>query len=505
MNLVSHIEAVANNDKEAIAVETESNKISYMELNVRSCKVSNWLCKHGIKRGDRVAIMLPNGIEFIEIYMGILKVGAIVVSLNPCLTKCELQDILHDCNASFLFISDDSNSIDPSGERNSSALKLEVHVRLVTNGYSVDSELQLNTSEMSDIFKTTEMASDEPAVIVYTSGTMGRMKGVTLSHRNILLNINAKKKLLKLDSTDRLILFLPLFHCFGQNAIMNSAFAVGATLILHRFFSPSVIIDSIKRDRVTRFFATPTIYRIICSVASKDDFGDLKFFFSAAAPLSLELEDAWYCKFGYHIYQGYGLTETSPFSSYNHFSHYKKSSIGTPIDGVEMKIVDMYNGTDLPSGGLGEICIRGHNVMLGYWENYDATKEVIRNGWLHTGDIGKMDQDGYFYYIDRLKDMIIIDGLKVYPAEVELAILSHPKVFDVAVYGVPDHWLGEKVHASVILEDGLHLSVSDLLSYLRIRIANYKLPLHIDFVPTLPKTPSGKVLKRELRNNYLTA
>jgi long-chain acyl-CoA synthetase len=343
------------------------------------------------------------------------------------------------------------------------------------------------------------LRADDPAAILYTSGTTGKPKGVLLSHGNLVSNVHATNHHTRMTPADRLICYLPLFHCFGQNFIMNASINSGATLVLHERFVPEEILQSIQNNRVTMFLGVPTIYlRYLAMPNIEPYFATVRYFFSAAAPMPIEVARRWAERFGRIIYEGYGLTETSPFASYNHDFTYREGSVGTPIENVEMKVVDE-QGNELPAGEIGEIVIKGPNVMQGYYECADETAQAVRDGWFFTGDIGRMDDDGYFYLVDRAKDMINVSGFKVWPREVEEVLMQHSAVGEVAVIGVPHGDSGEAVKGFVVLNGTETIREQDLIEFCRSRMAVYKAPRFVEFIDVLPRNPSGKILKRELR------
>lgn len=480
-------------DKPALIFGDETH--TYRELEETASRVANGLLKLGVTRGDRVALFLPNIPSWASFYLGTLKIGAVAVSLNPALKADEAGFILNDCGAKAVVTTEALRRNVPT-----EAMPLLRHC-LIADGSAGEGcipfrKLVEGASGRAD---AVEMEPDSPAAIVYTSGTTGFPKGAVLTHGNVVSNVEAKVRCLGIRPDDRLLLFLPLFHCFGQNAVLNSGLGAGATLVLHQKFDATEVLRSIRDDGVTMFFGVPTTFILLCEQASEADMRSVRYYFSAAAPLPPEVEKRWQQKFGLPIHQGYGLTETSPFASYNHRFRHKPGSIGTPIEGVEMKIVDPDDGRELPPGAAGEIVIRGPNVMLGYWNRPEETAQAIRNGWLHTGDIGRTDADGYFYVEDRLKDMINVGGLKVYPAEVENVIYEHPAVSEAAVYGLPDALLGESVAAIVVLKPGHAPAEAEIISHCRRGLSAYKVPSAVEFVESLPKNPSGKILKRVLR------
>jgi long-chain acyl-CoA synthetase len=338
---------------------------------------------------------------------------------------------------------------------------------------------------------------DETAAILYTSATTGRPKGVMLTHGNIVSNAYATVHHLKMTEADRGLCALPMFHCFGQNAIMNSLVTAGGTLLLHERFVPDAFVAAVAAQGITILYGVPTMYILFLSMPAAD-FRAVRLCFSAAATLPGDVEARWHATHGHWIQQGYGLTETSPFASYNHDVAFRRGSVGTPIENVEMKIVDA-DDREVVDGALGEIVIKGPNVMKGYFGDAAATAASIREGWFHSGDIGYRDGDGYFFIVDRLKDMINVAGFKVFPREVEEVLFRHPAVKEAAVVGVPDPVRGEAVKAFVVLKDGVHVTAETLQALCRSSIAGVKVPERIEFIGALPKNPTGKILKKELR------
>jgi long-chain acyl-CoA synthetase len=467
-------------------------EISYRQLDEQASRVAHVLTGLGIRKGDRVAICLPNVPEFVWSYLGVLKIGAIAVSVNPALTAPELEHVLRDSGAAALIAADDVFGRIGAGFTRLSRMRIGPGT---APGCVWLDELMRGASP--DAIGL-DLAGSTTAAIVYTSGTTGVPKGATLSHSNVLFTMASKQRYLNITPEDRLLLFLPLFHCFGQNAVMNAGLHSGATLILQQGWNAANALQSIVRDRVTILCAVPTHFIALAGAATAEQMRGVRYFFSAAASLPAEIERSWLERFGRPIHQGYGLTETSPFASCNHVSRIRPGSIGTPIEGVEMAVVDS-EGRHLPPGEAGEIVIRGPNVMLGYWNRPEETRDAIRNGWFHTGDIGRVDEAGCFYIIDRLKDMVIVGGINVYPAEVENVLYLHPAVAEAAVYGVPHSSLGESVQATVVLKLGSMATSQELLAHCRARLAPYKLPTSIEFADALPKTGAGKILKRKLR------
>ena len=495
MNIAQHLERACLCFPDKPAVIFEQTTYSYAELNQIANRVANGLAQLGITKGERVALLLPNIPQFIFAYLGIIKLGAIAVSLNTQLQSAEVSFILTDSQAAAIVVTPEL-----VGQVQTDQLS---HLRelLVASPEATPNSLAYLIEHANPEYQAQTMERDDPAAIVYSSGTTGFPKGVTLSHSNVISNMYAKNLYCDMRPEDRLLLCVPLFHCFGQNAILNSAINACATLVLHRSFNYEQIIQSIARDQVTMFFGVPTIYVLLLNKAEPAALSSIRYFFSGAAIMPVEIARRWYATFKIFIHEGYGLTETSPFAAYNHRFRYKFGSIGMPIDTVEMRIVDVDTGANVAAEQVGEIIVRGPNVMLGYWNNPTATEQAIRNGWFHTGDLGKYDTEGYFYIVDRLKDMINVAGIKVYPAEVEQVIYQLPAVAEVAVYGIADEVTGERVMAKVVIKSGHQLSEREIFALCRKQIASFKIPSSIEFVESIPKNATGKVLKRLLRNS----
>jgi len=345
-----------------------------------------------------------------------------------------------------------------------------------------------------------EREGSDTAVILYTSGTTGQPKGAELTHDNLRVNAEVSTRLFGAQEDDVVFGGLPLFHSFGQTCAMNVALLAGCTLTLLPRFEPGKALDILERDRVTVFEGVPTMYGALLHHPGKDDVdvSALRICASGGAAMPGELLRAFEAQFGCTVLEGYGLSETSPVASFNHPDRERKvGSIGTPIEGVEMAVVDEQD-RPLPPGEVGEIVIRGHNVMKGYWQRPDATAEAMRGGWFHTGDMARVDEDGYFFIVDRKKDLIIRAGYNVYPREVEEVLYEHPAVREAAVVGVRHPELGEEVGAAVALKDGAEVGEEELRAYVRDQVASYKYPRLLWFVDELPKGPTGKILKREI-------
>jgi len=494
MNISQSVERAAKFFPDKSAIVFEGTRISYADLNARVNRLANALKANTVGRQTCVALYLPNIPEFVICYLAAVRVGAIAVSINSMYKSEELKYILNDSGCVLIFTTGDLLPNIPLSECPG------VKQVLVCEGDPQDHPtLQAWLEKGSSQGATLDMDSDDPAVLLYTSGTTGFPKGATLSHGNVVSNAWSAVHHAGFTQQDRMILFLPIFHVFGQNFIMNATFMACATLVLHRRFVPDQVIDSIHRDRVTMFFAVPTIYIALLNMPLPNDrFASIRYEFSAAATMPREISARWTERFGRPVYEGYGLTECSPFACYNHDFRHKFGSVGTPIENFEIKILDE-NDREMPVGKWGEICIRGPGVMKGYWRKPSETRHALRNGWLHSGDIGMLDDEGYVFIVDRVKDMINVSGFKVWPAEVEEFLYKHPAVKEVAVFGTPHPDKGETVAAAIVLKDGETATGEEIIDFCRNHLAVYKAPARVDFLPELPKSATGKILKRTLR------
>jgi len=494
MNVAEHVERAAHRLKAHPAILFEGKEVSYETLDYCAAALADSLARHGVRRGDRVALYLPNIPAFALAYLAGLKAGAIVVSINAIFKWEEVRYIVNDARPKVVFTTADLLPNLPRPECPSVE-----HTVLCEGGEPDEIALEDWLSRGDPSVRAASMDPDDPAVLLYSSGTTGFPKGVTLTHANVVSNVRTTAKLCRFHSSDRLAAFLPLFHVFGQNFIMNAGFEAGATLALFRRFVPEAVLAAIGRERITKFFAVPTIYiGLLNADLAKYDFSSIAFYFSAAATMPEEISRRWTERFGKLVYEGYGLTECSPFACYNHASRHRFGSVGTAVEGFTLAILDDRD-REVPRGAWGEICIRGPGVMKGYWGKPEDTDHALRAGWLHSGDIGRMDEEDYVYIVDRVKDMVNVAGFKVWPAEVEHVLYRHPAIKEVAVYGAPDPDKGEEVRAAIVLREGASASPEALAQFCREHLATYKVPQRVELVRELPKSATGKILKRVLR------
>jgi long-chain acyl-CoA synthetase len=490
-NLANILTETAERHGDSTAFKLDDIELSYHMLDCAASRISNLVEDRGLEPGDRVGLMLPNVPYFPSIYYGILRAGGVVVPMNVLLKGREVSYYLGDSGAKLLFAWGDFADAADEGADEAGA-----EVILVKPG-----EFEKLVGAYSDEYEPVDRAGDDTAVVLYTSGTTGKPKGAELTHDNLLNNCRAMAGFADIDENEVLLGALPLFHSFGQTCTMNCAVAAGATVTMLPRFDPEKALEIIERDGVTIFQGVPTMYNAMLHANRADsaDVSALTRCMSGGAAIPVELIRGFEEKFGAMILEGYGLSETSPVASFNHPDRERKAgSIGTPIEGVEMQVWDD-DGREVPQGEVGEIVIRGHNIMKGYLNRPEATAEAIdAEGWFRSGDMARMDEDGYFFIVDRKKDLIIRGGYNVYPREVEEVLYEHPAVQEAAVVAVPDEKLGEEVGAAVVLMKGESLDAAELKSYVKEQLAAYKYPRKVWFVDELPKGPTGKILKREI-------
>jgi long-chain acyl-CoA synthetase len=502
LNIADYLERHANQTPDRIAIRFEGRSITYGQLDRDANRLASSLRANGVAAADRVALYLPNVPEFAVAYYAAQKLGAIPVTINAILKMEEVRYLLDDSGASVVVTMDELTGY-VSDDCTALRLRIVVDPKDGKPGWSGLADL---LASGSDRFESVQRGSEDIAALLYSSGTTGFPKGVSLTQHNIHSNIALPPLARYSDYRpgDRLATFLPLFHVYGQNYIMNAAFLAGATIVLFPRFVPEVVLRAIGEERITHFFAVPTIYiNLLAMDLSGYDLSSLRYEMSAAATMPEEISRRWTERFGRRVFEGYGLTECSPFSCYNDSVEHRFGSVGRAVDGFELKIFDE-SDHELPFGEQGEIVIRGEGVMQGYWMRPDESKASLRGGWLHTGDVGRMDKDGYVYITDRVKDMINVSGFKVWPAEVEQYLYKLPGVQEAAVYGVAAGAQGEKVVVAIVLKAGTTLTAEDVIAYCRQNIAAYKVPARVDIVKDLPKSPSGKLLKRVLRQQATT-
>jgi long-chain acyl-CoA synthetase len=490
MNLAETLVATAAAHADRTALKLDEIELPYAAYDHATARVAGLLRERGLEPGDRVALMLPNLPYFPILYYGVLRAGGIVVPMNVLLKRREVRHQLADTGARLVFAWHGMAAAAEAAAQDTGTACV-----LVRPG-----EFEALLGAAPVVEEVAERDDEDTGAVIYTSGTTGRPRGAELTHRNLRRNAEVSLGVFDLGADAVILGTLPFFHAFGQTCAMNVAVVAGGCVTMLPRFDPQRALEIIERDRVSVFEGVPTMYSALLGLPEPErfDVGSLRLFVSGGSALPVrvlhEVEEAFRCP----VHEGYGLTETAPVASFNHPGQVRKpGTIGTPIEGCEMRIVDE-DDRELAPGQVGEIAIRGEHVMKGYWHAPEATAEVMRGGWLHTGDLGHVDEDGYFTIVDRKKDMIIRGGYNVYPREVEDVLYEHPAVREAAVIGVPDAHLGEDVAALVALREGAHATPAELRAYLKREVAAYKYPRQVVIVDDLPLGPTGKVLKREL-------
>ncbi len=516
-NLASLLEGSAGKYPDRDAVVLGDTRLTYAQVNGAANQVANLLVSRGIEKGDKVALSCANLPYFTIVYFGILKAGATVVPLNVLLKGREVAYHLDDSDAKAYFCFQGTPEL-PIGQEGHTGFEQAdgcEHFWMITADPSAESPiagtetLGQGMGGQPPTFETVSTDEDDTAVILYTSGTTGQPKGAELRHRNMRDNALSGEALFgaNAEQPDTYLCVLPLFHSFGQTVIQNGGFAYGGTVVMLPRFEADAALKTMAKEKVTFFAGVPTMYWGL--LGALDDSGvdvkqlaaNLRVAVAGGSALPVEVHKDFEKRFGVTILEGYGLSETSPVASFSKFGEaVRVGSIGTPIPGVEMKLLEPESWDEVAAGpdAIGEIAIKGHNIMKGYYDRPDATDEVIKDGWFRSGDLGRCDEDGWYYIVDRSKDMIIRGGYNVYPREVEEVLMTHPDVSLAAVIGVPHDSHGEEIKAVVILNDGAGISEQELLDWGKEQMAGYKYPRQVEFVESLPMTATGKILKREL-------
>jgi len=491
-NLADLLQRSAAEHPTRVAIKLDETELSYTALDQAATRAAALLGARGVQPGDRVGIMLPNVAYFPICYYGALRAGAAVVPMNGLLKEREVAFQLGDAEAKILLAWHEFADTARAGSGLTDA-----ECMIVAPG-----EFEALLGHGSPAPGVAERRSDDTAVLLYTSGTTGTPKGAELTHENLRRNVEVTVDIFGLDERSVTLGALPLFHAFGQTCALNATISVGGCLTLLTRFDGGKALAILERDRVTVFEGVPTMYAAMLNHprAGETDVSTLQVCVSGGAALPVELMRAFEQKFGCQILEAYGLSETSPVASSNRRDRERKpGSIGLPIDGVEMRVIDN-GGTEVPQGEVGEVAIRGHNIMKGYWKREEATAKAIdRDGWFKTGDLATVDEDGDFFIVDRKKDLVIRGGYNIYPREVEEVLYEHPDVHQAAVIGIPHDELGEEVGAAIVLKPGAHCTPPELREFVKQRIAAYKYPRHVWFVDELPEGPTGKILKREIK------
>ena len=487
-------------DREAVVCEAE--RLSWRELDERAARMAGGLRGLGVQAGDFVVLQLPNGIAYLVAFYGALRIGATVVPANPRYPLPELLHILQDCQAAAIVLP-------ASGAQQLQTIRGNVptlrHVLAVDGpavaGNSIPLDAWLAT-QTPFVPSAPPVLAATPATCLYTAGTTGRPKGALLSHAGLLWDFDQARQRFAINEHDRCLCVLPLFHSYAQMACLLASVSSGAALVILPQFRPEAAIRAVATERISVFPAVPAHFGALLSAIRPDtpvDFRSLRVAVTGGAAMPPPVLHALQERYGISVLEGNGPTEAGPLAYLNPEQGVRKpGSVGLPVPGVQVRIADAQDA-ELPRGTPGEVLVRGPNVMVGYLNQPEQTRTALRNGWLHTGDLGLQDEDGYVFLIDRLVDLILVGGLNVYPQEVERALLLHPAVADAAVVGAPDTTRGDRVVAFVVFRPGAAAAEQDVIRYCRTQLAPYKCPRTVLVREELPRNAAGKINKAELR------
>lgn len=473
-----------------IAIRDHGRQFTYQELtdSIASCR--NYLYEAGVRLGDRVGIFSKNNAEYIFAYMAIVSLGAIAVPINFQLSSRETAFILKDAGIRHLIT---HKTLDLGKSLASLGCNAEITQHDITGIISSTAKPAPSLPEDFD--------ENKPAVIIYTSGTTGSPKGAMLSHKNLICNADQMLDVLNGKRTHRILCVLPMYHCFGWTCSVLYPLLRGARIVILDAFVPKETIETIRSEKITDLYVVPSICSLLTRTASPEDLSSIRLVISGGTTLPLKIEEDFAKKFGLSISEGYGLSEASPVVCFNPIGKNKNGSIGKSLKNIEWRLVDT-EGNDVPLGEAGEFIVKGPNVMLGYWNQPEATSNTLRDGWLHTGDVAKADEEGYVYIVDRIKDMIISMGENIYPREVEELIYQFPGIKEAAVIGIPDKLRGQAGACFYALQENAECDVHELKKFLQNNLALYKVPREFHNLPALPRTTTGKIAKRILLEEF---
>jgi long-chain acyl-CoA synthetase len=496
MNISNNLEKAAFYFPNRPALSEAGNEITYSGFNDLANLVASGLLASGVKPGEHIGLLAPNSANWLIFYFGVLKAGAVAVTLSSLLTPDEMTLLINHSRPRFLFTSEEKLG------HLESLRKIGALEKVICRG--ADLELQDLMNIGTGSFKALDRNRTDTAAILYTGGTTGTPKGVMLTHENINTSSHNVAFSEHSTETDRALCFLPFNHVFGQMHIMNATILSCGCLEILPAFDLDRILAVMQSGRVTKLFCVPTVYaRLLTLEGLKEKLGRVRYCFSAAASMAAEIVRQWKERTGLTIYEGYGLTESASAVTYNHYYRHVIGSIGTTVPGVEVEIRDK-GGNRVRQGQEGEICIRGHNIMKGYLNNPEETSSAFwEDGWFRSGDVGLLNEDGYVYIVDRIKDMIITGGENVYPREVEEVLYTRQEVEACAVVGLPDKEWGERVTAFIAPKPGQKIVPEELKTFLKSRLSPFKVPKEYIVVSELPKSPAGKILKRELKKRWI--
>ncbi|ANU12497.1 Long-chain-fatty-acid--CoA ligase [Planococcus halocryophilus Or1] len=512
MSLMTRVHEIAKQNPTKAAYNFMGQDTSYKEFDQKVAFFAGALKELGVEKGDHVAFLLGNTPHFLISLYATMRLGATAVPINPIYTPDEIAYIVNDSDAKVVVALD---MLLPLIEKAHAALPaVASYVICETDPAMPEKMAQLPEAVKSKIYSFTklltnstvnsefaEVEADDTAVILYTSGTTGKPKGAMLTHQNLYSNARDVGEYLQISETDRVVATLPVFHVFALTVVVNAPLLQGATIILVPRFNPKEVFEVIKANKATVFAGVPTMFNFMNQLPDVDpaDFATVRLTVSGGSAMPVALLHSFEDKFNVRISEGYGLSEASPVTCFNPIDRERKAgSIGTSIINVENKVVNEL-GEEVAVNEVGELIVRGPNVMRGYYKMPEETASAIRDGWLYTGDLARVDEEGYFYIVDRKKDMIIVGGYNVYPREIEEVLFAHPAILEAAVVGLPDPDFGEEVNAYVVLKDPT-VSIEDLKVYCAEHLAKYKVPRQFEVLQELPKNTTGKILRRSLKD-----
>lgn len=494
MNIASNLEIASFHFPENVSLIDNDRQLTYKELNLESSRIASALAETGVAPGDHIAVCLPNSCSWVAVYFGILKAGAVAVTLPYAMTRNELNPVLDDCRPKVLFT--DSAKLADIEE------KPYIACTIAGQG-DLSYETFRNRGDFA--FRTVDRRPDETAAILYTGGTTGPPKGVMLTQWNIISAAFNVAQYERSNENDRALCFLPLNHVFAQVHIMNSAIRSAGGIVLQPSFNMDSLIETINRFQVTKFYSVPTVYiRLLSLPDLSEKLRPVRYYFSAAASMASELVREWKSRTGMNVHEAYGMTESASMVTYNHYHRHIIGSVGSPVHGVEIQIRNP-QGKVLDTNEPGEICIAGPNIMKGYLNKSAETETAFWGRWFRSGDVGYLDENSYLFIVDRIKDLIITGGENVSPREIEEVLYGRSEIEECAVIGLPDAEYGERVVAYIVPRQGKAIDPDSLKAFLKSHLSPFKVPKKFVTVTELPKSSTGKLLKRELKQQVLNA
>ncbi|KPK77716.1 MAG: AMP-binding protein [Phycisphaerae bacterium SM23_30] len=495
MNVAHNLESAAFHFPEKVAVIEGDRKVSFAEFDRDANRIAAAMVGAGAQPGDHIALCAPNSYQWLVFYFGALKVGSVAVTFSHSMMQDELLKVLEDCKPKIMLVADEKMD-------DLKKCRIQSYPELIVSD-SGDIPYARFVEKGTSGFPTVQRHRHDTAAILYTGGTTGTSKGAMLSHENLQTSLFNVARNERSTEHDRALCFLPLNHVFAQVHIMHSTVLSGGGLVIQGSFDLERVLEAIDRHQATKFYAVPTVYIRLLEVPNlREKIRSIRYCFSAAASMATEVVREWKTQTGLNIYEAYGMTESASMVTYNHYYRHVIGSVGTPANLVEVEIRD-FEGNVLQQGEKGEICICGPNITKGYLNNPEETKSAFWGDWFRSGDIGVIDEDGYLYIVDRLKDMIITGGENVYSREIEEILYGRPEIMECAVVGLPDREYGERVTAFIVPQKYQQIEPAALKTYLKSRLAGFKIPKEYVTVDELPKSNAGKVLKREIKKLYI--